>query len=173
MFIKRYVINPLLEIKKVEIDQINQLYDFLNSLKDYHQLGLIKDEMSLIQLEKYILSAKKQWTDKNAFLFVIYLDNVICGLIKISIDKTNGRIEYLLKNEDVEIIESVVSFLIKVCKSTNLKWLYIVVDKSKAKLAKLLKTIGMYQLNAIELKEINILKDESDLLINNYWAKKV
>ncbi|WP_027122033.1 hypothetical protein [[Mycoplasma] imitans] len=172
MFNKRYVINQRLEIKKIDNYQINHLYDFLNGLNNEHHLGFSKSDVDLVNLENYIDFSKRRWAEKSSFFFVIYLDNAIFGLLKINVDKTNGQIKYLLKNYDQEIIKQLIDFLIRVCQSNNLKWLYLKVEKENTQLDSILASIGMYQLNLIELKEINVVKTNRKLA-DNYWAKRV
>ncbi|QMT98352.1 hypothetical protein H3143_02495 [Mycoplasma tullyi] len=172
MFNKRYVINQHLELKKIDNYQINELYDFLNNLNDEHHLGFSKSDVDLINLEEYIVLAKRRWVDKNSYLFVIYLDNQIFGLVKIDVNKTNGQIKYLVKNYDPKIIEQLIDFFIRVAKSTNLKWLYLKVEQDNNQLDEILNIVCMYKLNSLELEEINIIKSNTKL-IDHYWAKRV
>ncbi|AFP76066.1 hypothetical protein HFMG06CAA_3870 [Mycoplasmoides gallisepticum CA06_2006.052-5-2P] len=172
MFNKRYVINQHLELKKIDNHQINELYDFLNSLNNEHHLGFSKSEVDLVNLEEYIVLAKKRWTEKSSYFFVIYLDKQIFGLIKINVDKTNGQIKYLLQTYDPKIIEQLIDFFIRVAQSTNLKWLYLKVEQDNNQLDQILNSVCMYKLNSLELKEINIVRSDTKL-IDNYWAKRV
>lgn len=71
MFNKRYVINQHLELKKIDNYQINELYDFLNSLNNEHHLGFSKSEVDLVNLEEYIVLAKKMMDWKNVLTFLL------------------------------------------------------------------------------------------------------
>ncbi|QZX48934.1 GNAT family N-acetyltransferase [Mycoplasma sp. E35C] len=173
MFNKRYVINDSLSIKKIDINQINGLYDYFLKVKNYHYIGLDENNFNLVSLESYIQNQVLLWSKKQRYCFVIYQNNVIVGFITINIDKNKGKLNYLLNSENDSLFIDLIKFIIKISRSTDLNWIYLEIHKDNQKTSNILREIGLYRLELVDLIEINILENQSMLASYDYWAKKV